>query len=122
MAKADIGKLNTGGPSTNYVDLLLLHFPPLEGCGSAQCPKIQQQWTALEQLYKANITRAIGVSNFCQQCIECVLVRCAFFDQNIALRMSLDHTPARLKLLHAFDKWHSSQVVTLLPADTVHDV
>lgn len=66
MATADINTLNAHAPASNYVDLLLLHFPPLEGCGAKQCPKIQQQWTALEQLYKANITRAIGVSNFCQ--------------------------------------------------------
>lgn len=68
MATTDIGKLKTP-----YVDLLLLHFPPIEGCGGKSCTKMQEQWTALEQLYAANKTRAIGVSNYCQECIECVL-------------------------------------------------
>ena len=67
MAQADIEQL--GG----QVDLLLIHFPPLLGCGGAACTKIQQQWTAIEQLYRRNLTRAIGVSNFCEACLKCVL-------------------------------------------------
>lgn len=53
---------------------MLLHFPPLLGCrrGSASCSKIQQQWAALERLLEANATRAIGVSNYCEECLECV--------------------------------------------------
>jgi diketogulonate reductase-like aldo/keto reductase len=67
---------------TPYVDLLLLHFPPIGPnmssravhCDTeATCTKMQQQWAALEQLYAANKTRAIGVSNHCQTCIECIL-------------------------------------------------
>ena len=68
MATSDIVKLQTP-----YVDLLLLHFPPIDGCGGLSCTKIQEQWTALEQLYAANKTRSIGVSNYCRDCIECVL-------------------------------------------------
>ena len=64
---ADMAKLQTP-----YVDLLLLHFPPLAGCGGNACMKMQQQWSALEELYKANATRAIGVSNMCKECIECI--------------------------------------------------
>ena len=58
-----------------YVDLLLLHFPPLFGCkkGTLSCTKMQQQWKALENLYQNNKTRAIGVSNYCTDCIECIL-------------------------------------------------
>jgi len=69
-ALADIVKLGTP-----YVDLLLLHFPPILGCkkGSESCTKIQEQWRALEKLYANNKTRAIGVSNYCQECVECVL-------------------------------------------------
>jgi diketogulonate reductase-like aldo/keto reductase len=53
------------------VDLLLLHFPPIDGC--ADCAQVQEQWAGMEQMYAANLTRAIGLSNYCQQCIECVL-------------------------------------------------
>ena len=63
----DLAKLQTP-----YVDLLLLHFPPLAGCGGNSCTKMQQQWTALEELYRANTARAIGVSNMCKDCIECI--------------------------------------------------
>eukprot|EP00040_Diaphanoeca_grandis_P001312 m.18102 g.18102 ORF g.18102 m.18102 type:complete len:308 (-) comp11843_c0_seq1:189-1112(-) len=66
MAKADIATL--GG----YVDLLLIHFPPIEGC-ELGCSKIQQQWAALESLYAANLTRAIGVSNMCPKCLDCII-------------------------------------------------
>ena len=36
----------------SYVDLLLLHFPPILGCkrGTESCTKIQEQWRALEAL------------------------------------------------------------------------
>jgi diketogulonate reductase-like aldo/keto reductase len=68
VATSDIAKLQTP-----YVDLLLLHFPPIEGCGGASCTKMQEQWTALEQLYAANKTRAIGVSNYCKECVQCIL-------------------------------------------------
>ena len=74
VATADLSTLHV-----DYVDLLLLHFPPIEaggkslGCSGDSCAKVQEQWTALEQLYHANKTRAIGMSNYCQDCIECVL-------------------------------------------------
>ena len=72
MATADIATLT--GSAAGYVDLLLLHFPPITGCSSSRdCAKIQQQWAGLEQLYAANRTRAIGVSNYCQACLECVM-------------------------------------------------
>jgi diketogulonate reductase-like aldo/keto reductase len=59
----------------NYVDLLLLHFPPLFGCkqGSQSCKNMQEQWSAMEQLYQTNKTRAIGVSNYCKECLQCIL-------------------------------------------------
>jgi diketogulonate reductase-like aldo/keto reductase len=65
---------------TPYVDLLLIHFPPLGGtkiglgCKAEEtCTKMQQQWAALEQMYAQNKTRAIGISNYCQECVECIL-------------------------------------------------
>lgn len=54
-----------------YVDLLLIHFPP-GGCGPENCKLIQKQWAALSTFYQANKTRAIGVSNFCPSCLECL--------------------------------------------------
>jgi hypothetical protein len=41
-------------------------------------------------------------------------VRCAFFGRNLHSRMPLVPTPARLKLLHACDQWHSSRKFTFL--------
>jgi diketogulonate reductase-like aldo/keto reductase len=78
------------------VDLTLLHSPPcvpgaswVENCmgnpaadliyphrcncsAPEPCAMMQQQWLALEEMYAANKTGAIGVSNFCSQCLECV--------------------------------------------------
>jgi hypothetical protein len=39
-------------------------------------------------------------------------VRCAVFDRNLHSMMPLVPTPARLKLLHAYNQWHSSRVST----------
>jgi diketogulonate reductase-like aldo/keto reductase len=59
---------------TPYLDMLLLHFPPVFGCHLPdECSKMQQQWEALEDLYNDKKVRAIGVSNYCQNCIECLL-------------------------------------------------
>lgn len=81
--------------SVEKVDLTLLHSPPcipnaswVEGCGAGTLPQIypnkcncaadqpcemmQQQWLALEQIYKQGKSRAIGVSNFCQACLQCI--------------------------------------------------
>jgi hypothetical protein len=41
-------------------------------------------------------------------------VRCAFFDGNLRLRMPVVPTPARLKVDHACDQWHSTRVFTHL--------
>ncbi len=32
----------------DYVDLLLVHFPPVGGCGVLNCNVIKQQWLALQ--------------------------------------------------------------------------
>jgi len=36
------------------------------------CDMMKQQWAALELRYKQGKTRAIGVSNFCKPCLECI--------------------------------------------------
>eukprot|EP00656_Telonema_subtile_P031850 TRINITY_DN3488_c0_g1_i2.p1 TRINITY_DN3488_c0_g1~~TRINITY_DN3488_c0_g1_i2.p1 ORF type:complete len:345 (+),score=74.48 TRINITY_DN3488_c0_g1_i2:100-1134(+) len=56
----------------DYVDLLLVHFPPSGGCGADNCVRMQQQWAALSTLLAANKTRALGVSNYCVSCLECL--------------------------------------------------
>jgi hypothetical protein len=45
---------------------------------------------------------------------DLLFVRCAFSDRILHSRMPLAPTPARLKLLHACDQWHSSRVFTPL--------
>jgi len=57
----------------DYADLMLLHFPPVVRLGRDHCKAIQEQWRALEDFHKANKTRAIGVSNYCQADLECLL-------------------------------------------------
>lgn len=73
----------------NATDLTLLHAPTSTGGGSivypgfsgspscdcaapAACAAMQQQWAALEEMYRANKSRAIGVSNYCPACLECI--------------------------------------------------
>jgi 2,5-diketo-D-gluconate reductase A len=53
----------------DYVDLMLVHMPPLLG----GCKKMQQEWTAVEEFYKAGKAKAIGVSNYCPSSIECIM-------------------------------------------------
>ena len=44
-------------------DLLLIHFPPIDGC-KVGCKAIQEQWSAMEYLLSQNLTKAIGTSDF----------------------------------------------------------
>jgi 2,5-diketo-D-gluconate reductase A len=56
------------------VDLILLHFPPrpFPWRPAADCGRLRAQWRALEDAFKAGKARAIGVSNFCPSCFECL--------------------------------------------------
>jgi hypothetical protein len=50
-------------------------------------------------------------------------VRCVFLKSSTRIlysRVPLVPTPARLKLVHAYDQWYSSRVVTLSPLNTVN--
>lgn len=67
-AQKNLDELGVG-----YVDLLLVHFPPIiGGCGPVNCGVIREQWRALAQVLAANKTRAVGVSNFCESCFRCL--------------------------------------------------
>lgn len=61
------------------VDLVILHFPPFpsfvtRSCNSWSkgCDMVKSQWKAMEEFYKAGHARAIGVSNYCPSCFECL--------------------------------------------------
>jgi hypothetical protein len=41
-------------------------------------------------------------------------VRCSFFDRILHSRIPLVPTPARMKLVHVRDQWHSSRVSTII--------
>eukprot|EP00930_Biecheleria_cincta_P022419 TRINITY_DN16360_c0_g1_i1.p1 TRINITY_DN16360_c0_g1~~TRINITY_DN16360_c0_g1_i1.p1 ORF type:complete len:324 (+),score=56.65 TRINITY_DN16360_c0_g1_i1:67-1038(+) len=60
-----------------YVDLVILHFPPrasfaLRSCHFWVCDQVQDQWRAMEDFYAAGKAKAIGVSNYCPSCFECL--------------------------------------------------
>jgi diketogulonate reductase-like aldo/keto reductase len=63
----------------DYVDLVLLHGPSTRGtsttteCNAQSCDADLGSWQALEQAYAERKVRAIGVSNYCQSCFECLL-------------------------------------------------
>jgi diketogulonate reductase-like aldo/keto reductase len=59
----------------DYVDLILLHGPSAHGakCDKLACAKDIGQWKAYEALYKAGKAKAIGVSNYCVSCYECLI-------------------------------------------------
>jgi 2,5-diketo-D-gluconate reductase A len=52
--------------NVNQVDMLMLRDSP-------DCAVMQAQWKVLEQALKDGTTRSIGVINFCQSALECVL-------------------------------------------------
>lgn len=60
-----------------YIDLVLLHGPSEPfgyegGCSKKICELNQAQYNAYKTFYKENKARGIGVSNFCQSCLECL--------------------------------------------------
>mmetsp|Transcript_148056 Transcript_148056/g.210263 ORF Transcript_148056/g.210263 Transcript_148056/m.210263 type:complete len:309 (-) Transcript_148056:6-932(-) len=63
-------KTNLRQLGLDSVNLLLVHYTPLEGCKN--CDPIKAQWGAMEELLAENVTRTIGVSNYCKECLECL--------------------------------------------------
>jgi len=58
----------------DQVDLLLTHFPcTMEANPKGGADRRQQQWKALEYLFSAGKTRAIGTSHFCRRHMEDIL-------------------------------------------------
>jgi diketogulonate reductase-like aldo/keto reductase len=72
IAQHDVNLAQLG---TDYVDLLLIHFPsdimvtPPVGSRAMR----QAQWRAMETLFKQGKAKAIGVSHFCKQHLDDIL-------------------------------------------------
>eukprot|EP01052_Picozoa_sp_SAG31_P015954 SAG31_NODE_1040_length_10203_cov_3.045428_7_plen_352_part_00 len=69
---ADLENLNL-----DFVDLLLLHGPAQNYgtrgvCKPDICDLTRAQWAAYVELFRAGKARAIGVSNFCPSCFDCL--------------------------------------------------
>jgi len=65
----------------DYLDVVIVHMPPTptvryQACGQDEseliCKRIQDQWRAMTAFYKAGKARAIGVSNYCPDCFDCL--------------------------------------------------
>lgn len=60
----------------DYVDLVLVHGTSGDrdsACDADACELDYAQWQAYEEFYAQNKTRAIGVSNYCTSCLECLM-------------------------------------------------
>eukprot|EP00933_Yihiella_yeosuensis_P060822 TRINITY_DN63622_c0_g1_i1.p1 TRINITY_DN63622_c0_g1~~TRINITY_DN63622_c0_g1_i1.p1 ORF type:complete len:356 (+),score=58.52 TRINITY_DN63622_c0_g1_i1:57-1070(+) len=58
------------------IDLLLLHGANhfgTGGCDKLACNLNRAQWEVYEEFYKAGRLRAVGLSNYCPSCIDCLL-------------------------------------------------
>jgi len=60
----------------DVIDLLLLHGANHFGagaCGDASCALNTAQWEVYEDVLRTGRVRAIGVSNYCQSCLACLM-------------------------------------------------
>jgi 2,5-diketo-D-gluconate reductase A len=68
---------NLDNLGVDYVDLMLLHGPSEPfgnegGCSKLACDLNTAQWRAYSDMLKAGKAKAIGVSNYCPSCFECL--------------------------------------------------
>ena len=64
----------------SVIDVMLLHAGPSAGdngtrgddCGGGSCALAVAQWRVMEKYYWQGRLNAIGVSNWCQRCFECL--------------------------------------------------
>jgi len=97
-------KLDLAQLGLDYVDLILHHGPSTRGSGSSAscnakaCAADKGSWSALETAYHQKLTRAIGVSNYCQSCFECLLSSATVVPavNQIALHVGMGDDPAGL--------------------------
>ena len=58
----------------DYVDLMLIHWPPQTNTGKPlDCKAVQDDWRAMEAFYTAGKAKAIGVSNYCPSALQCLM-------------------------------------------------
>ena len=59
----------------DYVDLLLVHFPSNVAANppTGSAANRQEQWRAMEAIFKAGKAKAIGVSHYCKHHMEDIL-------------------------------------------------
>ncbi|OLP81785.1 Prostaglandin F synthase [Symbiodinium microadriaticum] len=85
-------ELDLPPPPLEYLDMVLIHFPPCPGMDGKQksppevpcykdksgcthpqaCDFVRAQWSVLTDYYNKKKIRAIGVSNYCSACFECL--------------------------------------------------
>jgi len=91
--------------NVSYVDLVIIHFPPLgtmisRTCGLV-CHEVQDQWRALEEFYKAGKAKAIGVSNYCTSCFRCLESTASVMPMvnQVAYHLGMGTNPGGMKTL-----------------------
>ena len=71
MLEANLKELNM-----SYVDLVLIHEPPAGAFSSRSChlvcDQVKAQWKVVQEFYEQRKARAVGVSNYCYSCMECL--------------------------------------------------
>lgn len=99
--------------NVDYVDLLLLHNPP-NMTSEDPCVIMQEHWRALEDFLSSGKARAIGVSNYCQWQLDCVLETATVVPavHQIALHVGMSPDPRGLK---SYSDEHGIQTMAYSP-------